>query len=119
MAAGNKGFDVQCPRFGKVEVRGRVLGTDGHYPRITLRRSPSEGYDHLAAVRFERDFSFWRAIILPAAALGPLYEVNKQKKGSAHISWHTAAESPSTVDISDALRGVLDASDCHSRSSSQ
>ena len=32
---GNRGLDVNCPKFGRVEVRSRVLGTDGQFPRIT------------------------------------------------------------------------------------
>lgn len=108
MERGNKDFDIQCRRYGRVEVRTRILGTDGWLPRITLRRPPDGAYDHLAAVRLEQDRSFWRALILPTAALAPLYARYKQAKGIAHIPWEAAAAESAAEDITARLRGMLD-----------
>jgi hypothetical protein len=107
MKRGNKDFDIQCSRFGAVEVRSRVVGTDGDTPRLTLRRSPS-GYDHVCALRFERDFSVVRAVVLPTAALVPLHAAYKQKKKDiAHIPWTKIEIDPAVIDVTEELIAVL------------
>jgi hypothetical protein len=60
-------------------------------------------------VRLEPDLSFWRAIVLPAAALLRLYSVRRQASGIAHISWAAACDDPSATDVTVAMRAVLDA----------
>lgn len=107
MARGNKDYDVRCPRFGLVEVRSRILGTDGWHPRISLRRAPNGEYDHVAALRFEQDYSFWRAVVLPTAALQRLYASRRQFSGIAHIPWSAAADDPDTIDVTAEMRAVL------------
>ena len=106
MKRNNADFDVRCPRFGLVEVRSRVLGTDGWLPRVTLRKAPLGAYDHVAALRFEPDLAFWRGVILPTAALIPLYEARKQTSGVAHIAWNDAVAHPVALDITGELRSV-------------
>ncbi|MFT8246464.1 hypothetical protein [Roseomonas sp. BN140053] len=107
MKRNNADFDVRCPRFGLVEVRSRVLGTDGWLPRLTLRKAPLGVYDHVAALRFALDLSFWRGVILPTAALIPLYEARKQASGIAHIAWNDAVAHSAALDITGELRAVI------------
>jgi hypothetical protein len=104
----NPNFDVVCPRFGKVEVRARVLGTDGDYPRISLRKSPDGEFDHLAAVRLDKKLNFWKAFILPTAALKPLFDAKKQKTAKAHIAWSVFCADSGAVDITSDLMRLVD-----------
>lgn len=106
MKRNNADFDVRCPRYGLVEVRSRVLGTDGWLPRLTLRKAPLGVYDHVAALRFAPDLSFWRGVILPTTALIPLYEARKQASGIAHIAWNDAVTHPAALDITGDLQAV-------------
>lgn len=106
---GNPGFDIDCPRFGKVEVRARVLGTDGDYPRVTLRKSPDGQFDHLAAVRLDKNLALWKAFILPTLALKPLYDAKKQPKGTAHIDWSSFCSDSNAIDITADLKQFVDA----------
>ncbi len=109
MSRGNRNFDLDCARFGKVEVRTRVLGTDGEYPRITLRKSPDGQFDHLAAVRLNETLGLWKASVLPTLALRPLYDVRKQKNGLAHIDWSDFCADPKAIDITADLMRYVDA----------
>jgi hypothetical protein len=57
MKKNNQGFDIRCPRFRLVEVRARTLGSDGPFPRVTLRKAPDGSYDYVAAIRFSEIYA--------------------------------------------------------------
>jgi hypothetical protein len=111
MPRGNRDFDVSCPKFGKVEVRARVLGTDGAFPRVTLSKSPDGQCDHIAAIRLDENLNLWKAIILPSVALKPLYDAMIQSKGkTAHIGWSDFSDDSKAVDITAELMRFGDTS---------
>lgn len=83
----NRGSDVFSMEYKKVEVKSRILGTDGPFPRVSLRKSNLEKADHVVAVRWNPDFTFHDAIMLPKSAVIELHDAKSQSNGMAHISW--------------------------------
>lgn len=82
-----RGSDVRSPRFGRVEVKSRILGTDGPFPRVSLKPSNLEKADCFVAVRWARNFTFYDAVMLPKSAVFVLHENKAQTSGMAHIRW--------------------------------
>lgn len=103
-----KGYDVCSPRFGKVEVRSRILGTDGPLPRISLSPSKMAGADNFMAVRWTADFKLHAAIMLSKIAVQPLFQAKLQSSGKmAHIGWREWIAAKGAVDFTDRFLDML------------
>jgi hypothetical protein len=83
----NRGSDVFSDEYQRVEVKSRILGTDGPFPRVSLRPSNLEKADNFVAVRWKADFTFYDAVMLPKSAVLKLHADKSQSNGMAHISW--------------------------------
>src|SRR5258707_13280613 len=57
----NLGSDVSSPTYGLIEVKSRILGTDGPNPRISLKQRNLDKASWFAAVRWNRDFTLHEA----------------------------------------------------------
>lgn len=74
LSSGNaQGHNAVSPAFGRIEVKSRILGTDGPFPRVTLKASNIEKSDFFIGVRWIRDMRLHEAVGLPKSAVMPLY----------------------------------------------
>lgn len=66
--AGNQGYDVMAPYYGRVEVKFRQLPSDGRIEeRCALSDAKENGFDYLAVVIFHPDFRVKGAVLVPYA----------------------------------------------------
>lgn len=107
----NRGSDVASAKYGKIEVKSRILGTDGPFPRISLKAHNLEKADYFAAIRWERNFEFHAAILLPKSSTLTLYNARKQSSGLAHISWENWKSAPGAINLSTEFRQALNGFD--------
>ena len=98
----NRGSDVKSPAHAFIEVKSRILGTDGQFPRVSLKQHNIEKADWFAAVRWTREYTLDDAVMLPKSSACVLYEQKKQSKGLAHISWTDWTSSPGAESLRDA-----------------
>jgi hypothetical protein len=89
LVGGNsKGHDVFSPEFGLVEVKARILGTDGPLPRVSLKIANIKKADFFIAVRWTKAMELHDAIGLPKSVAGKLFATKQQQgRGLAHIAW--------------------------------
>lgn len=104
VGANNRGSDVLSGAFGKIEVKSRILGTDGPTPRISLQKSNLEKADWFCAVRWTRDFRLSDALMLPKSSVVILHAHKKQKTGMAHISWDSWQASLGAINLKERMR---------------
>lgn len=102
-----RGSDVRSSLHGRIEVKSRILGTDGPFPRVSLKTSNIEKADFFVAVRWEKDFSFHDAVMLPKDAACRLYSERRQSSGTAHISWKDWQIAPGAVSLKTKIGGIL------------
>ena len=98
----NRGSDVKSPAHAFIEVKSRILGTDGQFPRVSLKQHNIEKADWFAAVRWTREYTLDDAVMLPKSSACVLYEQKKQSQGLAHISWTDWTSSPDAQSLRDA-----------------
>ncbi|HEV7693838.1 MAG TPA: hypothetical protein VGO52_23590 [Hyphomonadaceae bacterium] len=103
----NRGSDVLSPTHGKIEVKSRILGTDGPFPRISLKEHNLAKADWFAAVRWNPDFTLYDAVLLPKASAMNHYQQKRQSKGLAHIGWKDWARDASAQSIREVCLSAL------------
>ncbi len=103
----NRGSDVTSPTFGKIEVKSRILGTDGPFPRISLKSHNLEKSDWITAVRWTRGFEFHDAVALPKASAASLLAGRLTEGRATHVAWQTWISAPNAMSLSDKIRTVL------------
>ena len=103
----NRGSDVWSEKYGRIEVKSRILGTDGPYPRVSLRQSNLEKADHFVAVRWTKAFELHGAVMLPKSVVLKLYDAKLQKSGTAHIAWSEWIGQQESQDISGICHAAL------------
>ncbi len=102
-----RGSDIHAPTFGRVEVKSRILGTDGPFPRVLLRSSNIENADYFVAIRWNRDFSLIDAVMNSKEAVLPLYSGKKQGSGVANISWKDWCSTSGAVSLKGRMIQIL------------
>lgn len=102
-----RGSDVRSTIYGRVEVKSRILGTDGPFPRVSLRPSNLEKADFFVAIRWKRDFQFYDAVMLPKAAVLGLYGDRVQSSGMAHIKWDDWCASEQAISLHEKIEAVI------------
>ncbi|MBD9529477.1 hypothetical protein [Paracoccus sp. PAR01] len=105
-----RGSDVRAPAYGRVEVKSRILGTDGPFPRVSLRPSNLEKADHFVALRWNRDFSFHDAVMNTKEAVMHLYRGKEQHSGMAHITWKDWCGAAGALSLRAEIIGLLNES---------
>ena len=94
------GHDLTCDRFGRVQVKCRVRGTDGVAHRVNFRKYKPEDFDHAAIVIFEPDFRIMDAVVLPVTdTLGLM-------RAAGHVSWQPASTHTNAISIREPLVAV-------------
>lgn len=100
------GHDVVAP-IGRIEVKSRVLGTDGPFPRVSLKPNKLDA-DYVMAVRWTPECVFHAAYLLPTASVRPLFAERLQASGSvAHIAWQKWIDAPLVTDFTKQFERVL------------
>jgi hypothetical protein len=98
------GYDTDGGRLGKVEVRSRMLGTDGRCPRLTTNSTKMKNSEYHAIIHFGAGYQIYEAILVPTSALIPLYNPRRQKKrDQAHIPFREIKSLKGTANITDRL----------------
>ncbi|TKB11406.1 MAG: hypothetical protein E5V75_27285 [Mesorhizobium sp.] len=103
----NRGSDVISPIYGKIEVKSRILGTDGPFPRVSLKPHNLEKADWIAAVRWTRDFEFYGAVALPRVAAQGLFAGRLTEGRATHVAWQTWVAAPGAESLADGVRAAL------------
>lgn len=103
----NRGSDVFSPEYGKIEVKSRILGTDGEFPRISLKQHNLDKADWFVAVRWTKRFEFHDAVALPKIAVLPLFEGKMAGGKVAHASWKSWLAAPGSVSLAETVRAVI------------
>lgn len=102
------GYDVHSERFGRIEVKSRVLGTDGPFPRISLTTKKLEGADSFMAVRWTKAGEIHAAVMLPRESTYPLFTARLQAAGRlAHIAWSDWVAAKGAIDMTSQFRKLL------------
>lgn len=104
----NRGSDVRSPTYGNIEVKSRILGTDGPFPRVSLKPHNLDKADWIAAVRWTREFEFYDAVALPKAAAAGLFTGRLTIGRAAHVSWQSWTETPGAESLADRVRSTLE-----------
>jgi hypothetical protein len=97
----NLGSDVRSPTFGLIEVKSRILGTDGPFPRVSLKQRNLDKSSWVAAVRWHRNFTLYDAVMLPKVSVERLFSAKVQVSGTAHIAWQTWISASEALSIRD------------------
>lgn len=103
----SKGYDVISPEYGRIEVKARILGTDGPFPRVSLKASNIDKADLIMAVRWTEKMELHDAIALPKAGAAVLYAAKRQGGGLAHIAWRDWIAAPDARRFRDEMRRIL------------
>ena len=99
----NQGYDVLCPRYGRLEVKCRVLPADGRREeRVDLRDTKADGFDYLAIVIFYPDYSVKGAVLIPYSQVWPIVDSRKYRR----ISYGEAFQLEGAVDVSEPVRAA-------------
>jgi hypothetical protein len=88
-------------------VKSRILGTDGPFPRVSLRKSNLEKADNIVAIRWTPGFVFHDAVLLPKTAALTAYEAKRQRSGTAHINWPDWVNHRESVSLKKLISDVL------------
>lgn len=108
LVGGNsKGHDVFSPEFGLVEVKSRILGTDGPFPRVSLKSANIKKADFFMAVRWTKAMELHDAIGLPKPVVGMLYAAKQQANGKAHIAWRDWISAPGAQNFREKMLQTL------------
>lgn len=105
----NLGSDVRSPTYGLIEVKSRVLGTDGPNPRVSLKRSNIEKADWFAALRWTGQFALADAVMLPRESARILFNERLQSSGQAHIAWASWARCEQAKSIRQSCLDIMHA----------
>ncbi len=103
----NRGSDILSQKYGKIEVKSRILGTDGQFPRVSLKASNIEKADWFVGIRWTKDFQFHAAYMVPKSAASKLHAERMQGSGLAHINWDRWKSAPGAIDLSAAVKAVI------------
>lgn len=94
------GFDMRTERWGTVQVKCRVDGTDSTQNRANFRGYSVGEFDHVCIVLFERTFRIKGAVVLPCA------EVLSLVRPAGHVKWVDAMAHAGAIDVTSDLRAV-------------
>jgi hypothetical protein len=99
----NQGYDVTTLKYGRVEVKCRMLPQDGRIEeRVDLRDTKANGFDHLAIVVFFPDYSVKGAVLIPYNQVWPIVESRPYHR----ISYGEACQLDEAIDITELVSAV-------------
>ncbi len=103
-----KGWDVSCEQYGQVQVKSRVVMNIAAKDQRQLSVFRSFGFDHLAVVLFNADYTLLWAAVLPKQLVQD--KVFHQPYVNGHIMFadDKLLDVEGVVNLSDDLRGVME-----------
>jgi hypothetical protein len=96
----NPKFDVLTPKYGRVEVKNRIDGTDSTQNRSNFGRYCPSDFDYAAIVILTKDYLIKSGILLPCAA------ALKLVRPHGHVKWADAYGHCEAIDITARLQKV-------------
>jgi len=100
-----KGHDVISPVYGRVEVKCRQLPIDGRIEEgVEISASKEAGFDFLAILIFNADFTVKGAALIPYEAVWNLVRVQKYNR----IGFSQAIQISGAIDITHDVRRATD-----------
>lgn len=100
-----KGHDVVSSQFGRIEVKCRQLPPDGRIEeRVEISVAKESGFDHLAVVIFQPDFSVKGAVVVPYASVWELARNHQYNR----ISYPQACALAGAIDITSSVSKAAD-----------
>lgn len=96
----NPDFDVQCERYGTIQVKCRVDGTDTNQNRTNFKRYKRGAFDHAAIVIFESNY------LLKGAVLIPIIDVLSLRRAAGHVKWGDVKSHDNSICILKDLKSV-------------
>ncbi len=100
MTTNHRDYDLTCKRWGSVQVKSRVQGTDKTQNRTNYEKYLPGAFDHVAIILFETDYRLKAAVMLPCA------DVLSLRKAKGHVKFDDARKHPNAVDIQPDLLAV-------------
>jgi hypothetical protein len=92
----NRGYDVEAPGFGRIEVKYRQMPPDGRVEqRVQLSKTKSEGFDYLAIVIFDTEMIVQGAVLVHYGAVWQMIESRTWRR----ISYEQATAISSAINI--------------------
>jgi hypothetical protein len=99
----NQGFDLEHPRYGRIEVRSRRYPLDGRREDRAQVPSSKHGlFDYFAHVVLDQDFTVAGAYLAPHDAIDALVSRSRQR----YVRFADGAALPQSVDITAKVRAV-------------
>ncbi len=99
----NQGFDLEHPRYGRIEVRSRRYPLDGRREDRTQVPSSKHGlFDHFVHIVLDQDFSVAGAYLAPHDAMEALVKRSKQR----YVRFADGAALPQAVNITAEVRAA-------------
>jgi len=93
-------FDMRTERWGTVQVKCRVDGTDTTQNRANFKNYRIGDFDHAGIVLFERTFHIKGAVVLPCV------DVLSLVRPAGHVKWQDAASHPRAIVVTSQLRAI-------------
>lgn len=101
----NKGHDVTADLYGRIEVKCRQLPSDGRIEeRVEVGAGKEDGFEFLAVVIFQPDFSIKGGVVVPYSAVWEFVAAHRYNR----ISYRQACELLGAVHITAALQRVAE-----------
>ncbi|WP_162820671.1 hypothetical protein [Microvirga calopogonii] len=99
----NQGYDLEHPRYGRIEVRSRRYPLDGRREDRAQVPSSKQGlFDHFAHIVLDQDFTVAGAYLAPHDAIDAHVGKSKQR----YVRFADGAALPQAVDITADVRAV-------------
>jgi hypothetical protein len=96
-----KGYDLYCPKLGRIEVRSRTLPRDGRKEtRLEVPKEKANGFDIFVGILFAADISIIGGFLLPHDEVLALAGNQKYLR----IPFEVGAGHPKAVNITAQLR---------------
>ena len=90
-------YDILCSKYGKVQVKSRVDGTDGTQNRTNFKRYGENAFDYAAIIVFESNYKIKGALLIP------LKDAHSLMKKAGHVKWSDAINHSNAICIKNRL----------------
>lgn len=102
---GTRGYDLIAPRFGRVQVKCRVLPADGRIEERMHCKNVEDEFDHLGAVVFNNDLTVRQAVVATRDDVVRL--IGECRDPEKKIAFKRFLKLSHSVDFTDRLRNAL------------
>lgn len=105
-----RGFDVQAPMYGRIQVKHRHLKLHGRMEdRLHCGNLDAAAFDYLGAVIFNTDCSVYSALLVSREALWSAFTAHPDPEKK--MKFREIAQLPGCIDVSDRITRALESLD--------